>query len=65
MENCMFCKIARSDAPASRVYEDQQFVAFLDMRPISEGHTLVISKKHYENIYEIPGMKRLRTSSEL
>ena len=40
--------------PASQVYEDDRTMAFLDIRPINEGHTLVIPKKHYKNIYEIP-----------
>ena len=54
MENCVFCKIVRGGEPANRVYEDRDVMAFLDARPVNEGHTLVISKKHYENIFEIP-----------
>lgn len=54
MEDCVFCKIARGEAQASRVYEDAEVMAFLDARPVNEGHTLVVSKKHYENIFEIP-----------
>ena len=50
----MFCKIARGEEQASRIYEDKDILAFLDARPANEGHTLVISKKHYENIFEIP-----------
>lgn len=53
-EHCVFCKIARHEEPASRIYEDGEVLAFLDMRPVNEGHTLVIPRKHYENIYEIP-----------
>ena len=53
-ELCTFCKIARKEAPASRVYEDEKVTAFLSIRPINVGHTLVVPKKHYENIYEIP-----------
>ena len=53
-EHCIFCKIARQEEPASRIYEDGKVLAFLDMRPVGEGHTLVIPKKHYENIHEIP-----------
>jgi histidine triad (HIT) family protein len=51
---CIFCKIVRKQAPASFVYEDEDVVAFLDIKPLSEGHTLVIPKEHYETIYEIP-----------
>ncbi len=53
-EDCIFCAIIRKEAPASFVYEDDQVVAFLSNRPVNEGHTLVVPKKHYENIYEIP-----------
>ena len=54
MEDCVFCRIARGEAQASCVYEGEDAMAFLDARPVSEGHTLVISRKHYENIFEIP-----------
>jgi histidine triad (HIT) family protein len=54
VEDCVFCRIARGEEQASRIYEDKDILAFLDARPVNEGHTLVISKKHYENIFEIP-----------
>ena len=53
-EPCTFCKIVRKEAPASLVYEDAKVIAFLSIQPINIGHTLVVPKKHYENIYEIP-----------
>ena len=53
-ESCTFCKIVRKEAPASPVYEDDKVIAFLSINPINIGHTLVVPKKHYENIYEIP-----------
>ncbi|MGE5532790.1 MAG: HIT family protein [Bacillota bacterium] len=52
--DCVFCKIISKQLPASIVYEDQQVVAFLSNRPVNEGHALVVPKKHYENIYDIP-----------
>lgn len=52
--NCVFCRIVRKEAPASFIFEDERVAAFLDIKPASEGHCLVIPKKHYENIYEIP-----------
>jgi histidine triad (HIT) family protein len=52
-ESCTFCKIVRKEAPASIVYEDEEVIAFMSIRPINVGHTLVVPKKHYENIYEI------------
>ena len=51
---CVFCQIIQRKAPASLVYEDGQVAAFLSNRPVNEGHTLVVPKKHYVNIYEIP-----------
>jgi histidine triad (HIT) family protein len=53
MAECVFCQIIKKQALANRVYEDEQVVAFLSNRPVNEGHTLVVPKKHYENIYEI------------
>ena len=53
MSECIFCQITRKEAPASIVYEDEQVIAFLSKNPVNEGHTLVVPKKHWENIYEI------------
>ena len=51
---CIFCKIANREIESFVVYEDERVMAFLDIRPISKGHTLVIPKEHYENILEMP-----------
>jgi histidine triad (HIT) family protein len=53
-EHCIFCQIVRNEKPANIIYEDGRTIAFLDIRPISEGHTLVVPKKHYRDIHEIP-----------
>jgi histidine triad (HIT) family protein len=53
-ENCVFCKIIRKEAPANIVYEDREAVVFLSNRPVNVGHTLVVPKKHYQDIYDIP-----------
>jgi len=53
-EPCVFCRIANADSPVSSIYEDDCVMTFLDNRPASEGHTLVIPKKHFETIYDIP-----------
>jgi histidine triad (HIT) family protein len=52
-ESCTFCKIVRGEAPASCVYEDEKVMAFLSARPINVGHTLVVPRRHYENVFEI------------
>ena len=54
MENCIFCKIARGEAGAWKVYEDDHTFAFLDINPATEFHTLVIPKAHYVNVLDIP-----------
>ncbi|MGM5484383.1 MAG: HIT family protein [Nanobdellota archaeon] len=51
---CIFCKIAKGEMPANKVYEDDNFVAFLDISPANNGHTLVITKEHYETFTDIP-----------
>ena len=51
--NCIFCKIISKDIPCHIVYEDDHSFAFLDARPINPGHTLVIPKKHSENLHSI------------
>ena len=53
-ESCIFCKILNKQAPASIIYEDETLLAFLDIRPLNEGHTLVIPKRHYVDIFDIP-----------
>ncbi len=53
-ENCIFCKIARKEAPASIVYEDGNVMVFMDIRPVSKGHTLIIPKQHIVDIYGMP-----------
>jgi histidine triad (HIT) family protein len=54
MSECIFCQIVWKKAPASIVYEDARVVAFLSNRPVNVGHTLVVPKKHYDNIYTVP-----------
>jgi histidine triad (HIT) family protein len=45
-KNCVFCKIVAGEIPAEKIYEDTSFLAFMDIRPLSPGHTLVIPKEH-------------------
>ena len=53
MENCVFCKIANKEIPCNKIYEDKEFLAFLDVRPLNKGHTLIISKKHFRWIWDV------------
>ena len=54
-DDCIFCKIVQKQAPSSIVYEDDFIMAFLDIKPANIGHTLVISKAHFEGIFDVPG----------
>ena len=52
--SCLFCKIANKEIDSKIVYEDEFTVAFLDINPCQKGHLLVIPKKHYQNLNEVP-----------
>ncbi len=52
MQDCIFCKIVKGELPSSKVYEDSHVVAFLDIRPVRPGHTLVVPKIHCENFLD-------------
>lgn len=53
MSDCLFCKIIRGEIPSFRVYEDDATLAFLDIRPVNPGHTLVIPKEHSKDVFDI------------
>ena len=71
MEDCIFCKIARGEIPSSKVYEDEQVVAFNDLNPQAPVHVLIVPKAHYANLNEAGGMPEallaalLRASSRI
>lgn len=50
---CIFCKIIKGELPSHKVYEDEKTVAFLDIKPVNAGHTLVAPKAHSHNIFDI------------
>jgi len=52
--DCLFCKIAKGEIHATKVYEDDEVMAFLDIKPVNPGHTLVIPKEHYARLSETP-----------
>jgi histidine triad (HIT) family protein len=54
MAECVFCKIVAGEIPCTKVFEDGLCIAFLDIGPISPGHTLLIPKAHYETIHQMP-----------
>lgn len=54
--SCIFCKIASGEVPAHNVYEDEAYLAFLDIHPQSPGHTQVIPKQHYRWVWDVPNI---------
>lgn len=54
MEDCIFCKIVKGEIASTKLYEDDNVLGFLDIAPASKGHTLVITKKHYETLLDVP-----------
>ncbi|WP_407278709.1 HIT family protein [Aromatoleum evansii] len=53
MDNCVFCRIVKGELPASRVFEDEATVVFMDLQSVNPGHMLVVVKPHRANIYEL------------
>jgi histidine triad (HIT) family protein len=53
MEDCIFCQIVKGKIPCYKIYEDDNFLAFLDIYPYSPGHTMVIPKKHYRWVWDV------------
>jgi len=53
MNQCIFCKIINKTAPAQIIFESDLILALVPLHPISKGHTLVIPKQHYENIFDV------------
>ena len=51
---CVFCKIAASKESSYKIYENKDFLAFLDIKPLRKGHALIIPKKHYRWVYDVP-----------
>lgn len=54
LDGCTFCRIVAGDAPAHVVLDDDVVVAFLDLRPLFPGHTLVVPRPHYETLTDVP-----------
>ena len=58
-QGCVFCKIVKGEIPSHKVYEDDEFLAFLDINPESPGHTQVVPKKHYRWVWDLPAQAGL------
>ena len=56
MKDCIFCKIVEGSIPCYKIYEDDKYLAFLDIMPWTEGHTLVIPKQHVRWVWDVPNL---------
>jgi histidine triad (HIT) family protein len=54
VKGCVFCSIVAGDSPAAKVHEDERTLAFLDMRPLFHGHTLLVPRRHHETLTDLP-----------
>ena len=54
MDGCIFCKIVKGEIPCFKIFEDENFLAFLDISQFTPGHTLVIPKTHYRFVWDHP-----------
>ena len=52
--DCIFCKLANGEISTATLYEDDDFRVILDQGPATKGHALILPKKHYANLYELP-----------
>lgn len=53
MEDCLFCKIIKGDIPSTKVYEDEEILAFRDINPVTPVHVLIIPKKHITSLVDL------------
>lgn len=65
MDNCIFCNIISGKIPSSKIYEDDQVLAFLDITQTTPGHTLLIPKKHVRNVLDMDAELASKTFSRL
>jgi histidine triad (HIT) family protein len=54
--DCIFCKIVKNEIPSTKVYEDDKFLAFMDIQPLSPGHVQIIPKEHYRFVWDVPNI---------
>jgi histidine triad (HIT) family protein len=68
MEDCVFCKIVNGEISTKKTYEDDNFIGFLDAHPKADGHSLIVPKKHFKSILDMPsslGEEMLDTVKEV
>jgi len=63
--DCIFCKMVAGKIPVTKVYEDEVVLAFLDIGPLSDGHTLVIPRRHFQRLHDCPAELLAQVCSRL
>ena len=53
-KNCLFCRIVKGEVNSKKIYDDENFIGILDKNPVVDGHTIIISKKHFRNLLDLP-----------
>ncbi|HLC55815.1 MAG TPA: HIT family protein [Candidatus Nanoarchaeia archaeon] len=53
MTDCLFCKIIKKEIKSDVIYEDKEFIAFLDINPVNKGHTLIVPKEHFDTFLDL------------
>lgn len=53
-ENCIFCKIIKGEIPSDKIWENERFLAFLDINPLQKGHFMIIPKRHVDYFFDMP-----------
>ena len=64
-DDCVFCKIVAGEIPCTKVFENEDCFSFLDIAPLAEGHTLLIPKKHYDQLPDVPDETMVGLASQL
>ncbi len=64
-DDCVFCKMVAGEIPVTKIYEDEAVLCFLDIGPLSDGHTLVIPKQHFGQLHECPAEVLSQVGSQL
>ena len=64
MADCIFCKIVAGEIPSYKIYEDENFLAFLDISQVTDGHTLLIPKKHFRWVWDIENIGEFYTIAQ-
>jgi len=59
-DNCIFCKIVNGEIPSKQVYEDELFRVIMDVSPATKGHVLILTKKHYRDIFDLADLEASR-----